>query len=414
MDNLILKMEKNFWVLSFAIFFFANCSQPQKQTGAEDDGIPTIVIMANISNAQKVTLSTVASSIDYCMLETERNCVLEPGRQIFGSGDCFVAMNSGMSSNYCYVFDRKTGNFVREISQIGQGPNDYQFPVKVLSGEKGQICLLGGNQYLFFNLDGTLSHKMNNPYLNHFNITAYEDLYVGYVSNRSGNSTIRLAFIDKTGELIDSIPNHRFVEVDGRRGRPLETDFSFHPFNNNLYYKDIYCDTLYHIKEFTLQPRYIFNTGGRAVPYKLQSEGRVDVREAVAGREWDRYAKYIVINTILEDVNFLYFTFDYKRMMYPAIYHKSEDKTQILMPESLPQHPSYRISSPYGFENDLDGGLPFWPAQMISEKEMMCVYTAEELLGLDVSKITDPKLKKVLNSIDEESNPVVAIVTLKE
>ena len=51
---------------------------------------------------------------------------------------------------------------------------------------------------------------------------------------------------------------------------------------------------------------------------------------------------------------------------------------------------------------------------MISEKEMMCVYTTEELLELDSSKITDPKLKKVLNSIDEESNPVVAIVTLKE
>ena len=63
----------------------------------------------------------------------------------------------------------------------------------------------------------------------------------------------------------------------------------------------------------------------------------------------------------------------FKRMMYPAIYHKSEDKTRILMPESLPQHPTSRISYPYGFENDLDGGLPFWPAQMISEKEMMCV-----------------------------------------
>jgi len=51
---------------------------------------------------------------------------------------------------------------------------------------------------------------------------------------------------------------------------------------------------------------------------------------------------------------------------------------------------------------------------MISDKEMMCVYTAEELLELDASKITDPKLKEVLNSINEFSNPIVAIVTLKD
>ena len=66
------------------------------------------------------------------------------------------------------------------------------------------------------------------------------------------------------------------------------------------------------------------------------------------------------------------------------------------------------------FENDMDGGLPFWPQQMISDKEMMCVYTAEELLKLDISKITDEKLKKVLNSLEEDNNPVVAIVTLKD
>ena len=50
---------------------------------------------------------------------------------------------------------------------------------------------------------------------------------------------------------------------------------------------------------------------------------------------------------------------------------------------------------------------------MISEKEMMCVYTAEELLELDVSKITDEKLKNVLSNLEDDSNPVVAIVTLK-
>jgi len=51
---------------------------------------------------------------------------------------------------------------------------------------------------------------------------------------------------------------------------------------------------------------------------------------------------------------------------------------------------------------------------MISDQEMMCVYTAEELLSLDASKITNPKLKSLLSSLEEDDNPVVAIVTLKD
>jgi len=62
----------------------------------------------------------------------------------------------------------------------------------------------------------------------------------------------------------------------------------------------------------------------------------------------------------------------------------------------------------------LDGGLPFCPKQMISEKEMMCVYQAEELLKLDISKIADEKLINVLENLKEDDNPVVAIVTLKD
>ena len=124
--------------------------------------------------------------------------------------------------------------------------------------------------------------------------------------------------------------------------------------------------------------------------------------------------KYVIIFKILENSKHLYFAFDNRRQKYPAIYDKTEDKLQIMLPVSIPRLSRDSKTPLYGFENDLDGGLPFWPQQMISDKEMMCVYTAEDLLQLDISKITDEKLKNVLNNLDEESNPVVAIVTLKE
>jgi len=406
MNRLFFRIVRKNVLSNLAILFlFSNCVHTVKNI--ENDGIRTIEIVSNIRNPQIVKLSEVALSIDYCMLETDKKCLIR-NKSIYNSGEYFVYM----SWDACYVFERKTGAFIRQISQIGQGPNDYQYAGRVLNGDKGQIFLIGNNQYLFFNIDGTLSHKTK-VFANHF--IAYENLYVRYVPNTMGNSTNRIAFHDsKTGEIIDSIPNSRFYKSAEGRSYSYGNDFSFHTFNNFLFYKDIYCDTLYQIKDFSLQPRYIFNTGGRTVPYESQIEGRADIQAMIAGRENDRYAKYIVVNSFFESTNFLLFTFDNRNMKYPVVYHKSEDKLHIMPSIPIPLLYLRDGKMPlFGLENDMDGGLPFWPDQMISENEMMCVYTAEELLELDRSKITDEKLKNVLNSLDIESNPVVAIVTLK-
>jgi len=406
MNSFYLKLVKKVAIINLLIFC-ANCTQPGRKIEAEHDAVPTIDIIGNISNTQKVNLSTIASSIDYCMLETDANCLII-GKNIYGSREYIVSLDG----KFCYIFERKTGKFVRQISQIGQGPDDYQFVHSFLNDDKGQICLLGNNQLLFFNLDGTLSHKTNHFSL--FDFTAYQDFYVSHITNSRGNATIRVAFYDKTGELIDSIPNNRTYKRPVGISYTIYVDGGFYIFNNSLYYKDIYCDTLYQINDFSLQPRYIFNTGGRTVPYESQIEGRLDMRNS-SGGDWDRYAKYIVIDTFFEDTFFLFFTFEYRNMKYPAIYNKAEKKIQVLLPISISQYSFWAKNMLlYGFENDLDGGLPFWPRQMISDKEMMCVYTAEELLKLDASKITDSKLKFVLSNLEEDSNPIIAVVTLKD
>ena len=414
MYRIFQKLFYNFSISNLAIFFLISCTHPGQKNEGGDSIIPKIDIIGNISKVQKVNLSSIASSIEYCMLETDEKCLIRDNSIIYSSGGYFVYMSHNSTWPECYIFERKNGKFVRQISQVGQGPNDYKNTISVLDGDKGQICLAGNNQLLFFNLDGTLSHKTK---LFAYNFLAYEDFYVLSFYNTRGNAKIRIAFYDnKTGELVDSIPNDRQYV---RTTQTIQTniDYSFHLFNNSLYYKDIYCDTLYQINDFTLLPRYIFSTGGLTVPYKSQNEGRFDVEAAMAGRENDRYAKYIVINRFFESEKYLFFTFDYTNRKYPVIFNKSEDEIHIMHPVSLPLLYLRNLQIPlfgFGFENDLDGGLPFWPKQMISEKEMMCVYTAEELLALDRTKMVGENLKNLLNILEEDSNPVVAIVTIKD
>jgi len=404
---------KNLIALPLVVcLFYASCIHTAKTVAEE--GIPEIEIISNLSKPQKGLLSEVASNIEYIALETDRKCLVS-GRRAYGSKEYIVTIGS-LAPNHpvCYVFERGTGKFVRQISSYGRGPGEYTEIIGFLEGEKEQVVMWGNNQRLFYNLDGTLSHQTGRfvPFARYF--VAYGDFYAGYVSNIFGNATTRIAFYDKTGVLVDSIPEYRSWERT-MSSWGESSDSWLYVFDDNLYYKDVFCDTLYYIKDFELHPRYIFNTGGRAVPYEIQEGGRYRLETTLGGFEIiDRYERYINIIEIVESHRHLYFTVDYRQQLYPAVYDKTGNMIQILSPVSIPPPRSDWKISFYGFENDLDGGLPFWPQQMISDREMMCVYSAEELLELDISKITDPKLKEVLNSIDEFSNPVVAIVTLKD
>ena len=408
-----------FFAFSLVCFICANCTQSEKKVKeTTDDYIREIDIITNLSNTQKVNLSDIASSIEYCVLELDKKCLVTFDMSFYASDDYIIVVNEaaheGMTA-VCYVFERRTGKFVRHISRRGHGPGEYLNVVgSFWDSEKGQVCMLGANNtYLFYNLDGTLSHQTKR-FDNMFGFVAFGDFYAMHLINNWGNNTIRIAFFDKTGALVDSIPNNRFWETT-QTWSAWSRDGWLYTFDNNLYLKDIYSDTLYQIKDFELHPRYLFNTGGLAVPYEIQEGGRYFSPAKIKPSIENRYEKYMNIMKILESNRYLYFTVDYRKELYPAIYDKKEDMLQIMSSVSYPLPPPSDKRIPLsGFENDLDGGLPFWPHQMISDKEMICIYSPEELLELDITKITDPKLKNVLNSVDEESNPVIAIVTLKD
>ena len=415
---------KTITVLYLAIcILFSCCRNPAKSHPIETDDnrvIRNIAFMENISKNQKLNLSSVASDIEYCILETNKKCLITPNMSIYCSKEYILTINGGETNSACYIFDRVTGKFIRQISRRGLGPEEYLSFITSFWDEKNeQICALGNGSYIFYNIDGTISHKIyrkEHPFFS-LGAIAYNDYYVQYIPNLSGNETKRIVFLDRTGVLIDTIPNFRTWKKtpDGYAGGIHD---KFHVFQNELYYTDIFCDTLYQIKDFKLQPRYVFDTDNYKLPYQEHAgEGRYDLLAPIIKNEElvDRWGKYFVLDKILEDTNRLYITFDYRTKRYSAIYNKKENNLKILPPVSIHLPSKYRGKpSLYGFENDLDGGLPFWPQQMISDKEMMCVFPADKLLELDVSKITDEKLKNVLNSIEEESNPVVAIVTLKD
>ena len=413
----------NVFFIKLGIWFFllgAGCTSSVKKEEVDENSIRIIEVKNNLSNTKVIKLSDVASNIEYCPLETGDHCLVRyPGMKVYVSKDFIVTIGNqtlNVSPVY-FVFNRKTGQFIREISKHGQGPNEYTDAIESFwDKENEQVCMSKGMTNCFYNLDGTLSHKidfipgvtMGNPSF------VYKDYYIRYFQGvpRVKRIRPRIAFYDKNGFMIDSIPEYRLVNNINGPYTTYPGSGKFYVFQDSLYYKDIFCDTLYNITDFTLQPRYIFNTGGLAIPYEIQAEGQYDDRRG--DNLWD---KYFIINKINESSKHLYFTIEHRQQIFPAIYEKSQNKLQIMNPVTKPATSQWRNmigDLKYGFENDLNGGLPFWPQQMVSDNEMMCVYTAAELLEMDASKVTDPKLKKLLNSLKDDDNPVIAIVTLKD
>jgi len=391
-----------------SVIFFLNCTDFQIKSD-----IFEIKIFENLSNTKNVKLSSIASSIEYYILETDKNFLVSSTSSIYCSEDYFVSIEN----HGCFVFERTTGNFVRQISSGGRGPSEF---LSVISSfwdrDNENICVVGADRQLrFYNLDGTLSHQTSNFIdINYGYIVAFGDFYVQAIHNRTGNNKIKIAFYCQSGNLICSVPNQSTWEVSQPGFIGLLSDRWLYTFENNLFFKEASNDTLFQIENYELKPRLVFDTGGRAVPYELQEEGRWNLYAAFSsGREPDdRYERYILISKIIEDAHRLYFTIEHNQRLYPAVFEKMEKKLEVFFPVDIPAFRRDRKIPLYGFENDLDGGLPFWPQQIISDTEMMQIYSAEDLLELDASEITDENLKNLLQNLTEECNPVVAIVKL--
>jgi hypothetical protein len=87
----------------------------------------------------------------------------------------------------------------------------------------------------------------------------------------------------------------------------------------------------------------------------------------------------------------------------PFVYDKISGKASKL--------PYYEEYGRYGFKNDIDGGMPFWPEVVRGGKMYQYIDAATFIEAAE--KSNSPKMKEVAATLTEESNPVVVEVELK-
>ena len=328
----------------------------------------TIDLSGKEKKAEIVNLSSIASDIDYIPLEiTKESYITGVFRLIKTSENLLVLDYNNMKYTRLLIFDLD-GSFIKLIQSEGKGPGEYVSisdftydPVNKL------IVILDSYQkkVLHFSLSG--------EFVKEYAIDVY---------------TQNISFIE---------PNHICMLIPLSRVKPDN--------DGKLYNLLVYDLELNLIKRI---PSTMENTYPEMGRFKMPAS----IYSSIEKRRKES-KKYKEISGFIETQNQFFMKYHYQNKPYVLLQNKNGGELVNL---------SGKWDN-YGLINDFDGSMKFWPKQSTAPDELVTYYNAIDLLEKCEkhnvrkfkSKFPDQKKKflRVLDQIDEESNPVIQMVKLK-
>ena len=409
-------------LLFFAIFL--SCSSPHE---TKEDFLR--ITITNSMERVFFKASSVVSEIEYVPLETNDQCLIGEHVNIFVSDNYIVAF----SASKCFLFSRK-GEFIRSIGQRGQGPTDFtndNYRVKI-DEQTGRIYLMGYGEVFAFHITGEFIKKLNLRELaNKFDRLAIynfihwkDDMFCGNFSLNSGKAPYSFVIFTLDGEIVKLFKNFTFFPTP--KGvyirNTINTDASIYCFDDQLFLREILCDTLFRVSDqYDLVPEIVFDLPGPRIQDKMR------------GQQIPNINNYSIIHSIHEIENYLFLD-DLNGDRY--LYDKKNKRTFFCLSDPLlyvefvmrPENgPVMSRNIPIrGLRNDIDGGLPIWPVYRSlfqNNQQVVTVYQSyllkEKLTDEHFAQknFNDPeahqRLKNLLSDLNEFDNPVVMISTFK-
>ena len=420
----------------YFIFFICFLSSCNTNTNIDKNDILRI----NLIEAEKrayMNASEVILNLEYVVLETSPQCLIgEVIHTSFSVSENFIL---AFSNSGCLLFSRK-GQFIRSIGQRGSGPQDFtdnRYSVKI-DEQSDMIYLLSSYEICAYRISGQFVKKLNFlEFQKRNDITSFlcnithwkENLFCANMDLNIGKEPYRCIIFSLDGEIVKLFPNNIFFD-NGKSGKVMRStdnsnaDIYLH--NEQLYFRELLCDTLFRItNELDFVPEIIFDLPGDKIPTEMRGDSDAALR-----------IKYR-ISRIYEVKKFLLLEEgEIGTKYHRSLYDKNKNQLFSFEPDPLLKgesvmrfldgRTSTRAFSLNGLRNDIDGGLPFDPhrsSNIQNDNQMICIYQSHFLK----EKLTDEhfkrysiqdqkaheKLKKLLEDLDFEDNPVIMIATFK-
>jgi len=416
----------NILKIVFKIFIISIISC--KENGTES--IPIVEIGKNIDNFQPFKLHDLDGEFEYVVLESIPAAMLMDIRFIDISGNHIVVSDR----DKCLLFDRG-GKFISKIGSQGRGPgeNTAFTQVKILD-EK--IFLPDGlsNVMNTFSIYGEFINSLKSPgdfwVLNSNSwMPVTESSFFVHIPNHSGSEEYRIALIDNNGEILQKYANTTFYP-SFRNYCIYQRPATFYNHNDNIYFKQLLNDTIYQLNNDHLDPIYLFDLGAYGFSFEYYALPWELFREKLADGITIEYLfetrDYIfVIMNFWRNYPFAFYRKNDHRpsgldqYMILGLFNKTNDEFFLVAPSNV----DHQIE-PTGIKNDIDGGINFMPRYAVNDTLLVSWFEAYELkmyVASEAFKNSNPKypekkkeLEELAAGLDENDNPVLMLVTLKE
>lgn len=425
-------------------FFLFSCNFQSKP----ENNYTNIEICLTKDKIQYLNASECISEIEYVALETAPQCLIGETHHIYISENYILAY----SKTSCMLFSRQ-GKFIRNIGSYGMGPEEYDRAYNIEIDEKsGMIYLSSTIALIAYRISGEFVKKLNLVELaNKHAIGRFQnikhwknDIFCSNIDISSGKEPYRFVVFRLDGDIIKLFPN--YVTFDSNIfSSDYTSEADIYLYNEQLSFREFCSDTLFRLfDDLKLIPDLVFDLCGQKKPTNLLGLG---VKASI-----NQPNNYTAIQRMYEVRNFILFECSFGNInpadlpgLAPCLYDRKNNRLVFCKPDPLAKRdllayndPKYPISESLlkqvkhantlfpGFINDIDGGFPFWPyrnAQMQNDNQAVARYHPFELLDnlteeyFAAHKIKDTeahiRLKKLMDNMDEEDNPVLMIATFK-
>jgi hypothetical protein len=208
-----------------------------------------------------------------------------------------------------------------------------------------------------------------------------------------GTESKSLMIFNEKGNVLKIIPNHNILKT--KQNYVLTTgESSFYRFNSNLFFQNMYNDTVFQVTVDRITPYFVLNRGKHSPPFESK---------------WWSFEKKLKSNFISQPIysenkRFISFNFYLGRDKYLALYDKSIKLLKV-------------VDNKSGIKNDIDGFIDLSFDYLNSEGELIGLIQANDLVNWieknpEKFKVLNPVLQK-LQDINMTDNPIIVIAKYK-
>ncbi len=369
-------------ILALIIFLFlASCAE-------NDKSLLPVYDLVELSDPETILLSSVCNDIEYIPMET--------GEDVMGNvlgirySEGRYAIQSGSSIS---VFDIE-GRLIHVLDKQGRGPDEYTSAfVYDINGE-GELIVndTGKDKFLMYSSSNDLIREIKNME-GTWGLRFLGDNRLFLTGpNYSGTNKVSLAVINLMGDTLISIPNKFLFEPS------VMLLFRFecvtYKRDEKLFYHEVMDDTIFWVNDdMERSPYAVLNTG--EMRFTPEKRSNVSLNGPPDG---------IFVSDIIETMDHFFVEGSGKGYLV----EKDAGKTIVLEDEAL--------------QNDLDGGMPFYPDLLVDDRYLVQLVDAFEFnLWLESEHFRnfsdDPEKKEefrlLAERLTENDNPVLVRCRVK-